>query len=57
MPKGTLHEVVTFARDLVVMTLARGHGETFARAALASAGLAGLQPGGEDVFRDRFARL
>ena len=49
-------QVVTFARDLVVMTLARGHGETFAKAALSSAGLAGLQPGGEDVFRDRFAR-
>ena len=56
MPKGTLHEVVTFARDLVAMTLARGHGETFTTAALSSAGLAGLQPGGENAFRDRFAR-
>lgn len=43
-------QVVTFAPDLVVMTLARGYGETFAEAALASGGIAGLGPGGERVF-------
>ena len=50
-------QIVTFSRDLVVMTLARGYGETFATAALASTSLAGLKPGGEDAFGERFARL
>ena len=44
-------QVVTFARDLVVLTFARGHGETFARAALHSGETSGLRPGGEGVFR------
>jgi len=47
-------QVVTFAGDLVVMTLARGYGETFAEAALASGGIAGLRPGGERVFTRAF---
>ncbi len=49
-------QVVTFAADLVVMTLARGYGETFAEAALASGGIAGLRPGGERVFARAFER-
>ena len=47
-------QIVTFARDLVVMTLARGHGETFAAAALASGGPAGLTLAGELAFTTRF---
>lgn len=50
-------QIVTFARDLVVMTLARGYGETFARAAAESGAVAGLRPGGEEVFRRRFAKV
>jgi len=50
-------QVVTFARDLVVMTLARGYGETFAEAALASGAVAGLRPGGERVFDRAFERV
>lgn len=50
-------QVVTFADDLVVMTLARGYGETFAEAALGSGGLVGLVPGGEGIFTTRFAAL
>lgn len=49
-------QVVTFARDLVVMTLARGYGETFAEAALGSGGIAGLRPGGERAFGRAFER-
>jgi len=49
-------QVVTFAPDLVVMTLARGYGETFAEAVLASGGIAGLRPGGERVFTQAFQR-
>ncbi len=48
-------QVVTFAPDLVVMTLARGYGETFAEAVLASGAIAGLRPGGERVFQRAFA--
>ena len=47
-------QVVTLAAELVVMTLARGYGETFARAALESGALAGLAPAGEDVFNRSF---
>lgn len=49
-------QVVTFAPDLVVMTLARGYGETFAEAALGSGGIAGLRPGGERAFTRVFQR-
>lgn len=48
-------QIVTFADDLVVMTCARGYGETFARATLDSGGLSGLRPGGEETFRQAFA--
>ena len=44
-------QVVTFSRDLVVMTLARGYGETFAAAVLDSGAIAGLRTGGEEGFR------
>ena len=47
-------QVVTFAPDLVVVTLARGYGETFAEAVLASGGIAGLRPGGERAFERAF---
>ncbi len=47
-------QIVTFADDLVVMTFARGYGETFAAAALQSGAIAGLAPGGEAVFRARW---
>ena len=47
-------QIVTFAADLVVMTLARGYGETFAHTALHSGALAGLRPGGEEAFRRAF---
>ena len=50
-------QVVTFAPDLVVMSLARGHGRTFVRAALASGGLAGLRIGGEGIFNRRFTQI
>ena len=43
-------QIVTFAADLVVMTLARGYGATFADAALRSGGPVGLTPGGERRF-------
>ncbi len=43
-------QVVTFAQDLVVMTLSRGYGKTFVAAALESGGPAGLAPAGEGVF-------
>ena len=49
-------QVVTFSTDLVVMTMARGYGETFAHAALHSGALAGLRPGGEEAFQRAFAR-
>lgn len=48
-------QVVTFASDLLVMTCARGYGETFAEAALASGAIAGLRPGGERVFSLAFS--
>ena len=48
-------QVVTVATDLVVMTLARGYGELFARAALESGTIEGLRPGGEEAFRRAFA--
>ena len=48
-------QVVTFATDLVVMTLARGYGEKFAEAALASGAIAGLRPGGERLFSQAFS--
>lgn len=47
-------QVVTFADDLVVMTCARGYGETFARATLDSGEISGLRPGGEEIFRQAF---
>lgn len=43
-------QVVTFAPDLVVMTFARGYGETFARAALDAGPTGCLAPGGERRF-------
>ena len=49
-------QIVTLAPDLVVMACARGYGETFAEAALASGAIAGLRPGGEGVFRNAFAQ-
>ena len=48
-------QVVTLAPDLVVLTFARGYGETFARAALDSGEVSGLRPGGEETFRQAFA--
>ncbi len=48
-------QIVTFAVDLVVMTFARGYGETFALAALESGAIEGLRPGGEESFRRAFA--
>lgn len=47
-------QIVTFAADLVVMTCARGYGQTFAAAALASGAIDGLRPGGEEAFRGVF---
>ena len=49
-------QVVTFAADLVVLTCARGYGETFAAAALHSGAIEGLRPAGEKTFNRRFAR-
>ena len=49
-------QIVTLAPGLVVMACARGYGETFANAALASGAIAGLRPGGEGVFRNAFAQ-
>lgn len=43
-------QLVTFSAALVVMTFARGYGETFARAALGSHAIEGLRPGGEESF-------
>ena len=43
-------QVVTLSADLVVMTFARGYGETFANAALSSGRFSGLSPGGERRF-------
>ena len=50
-------QIVTFADDLVVVTLARGYGETFAEAALGAGGLAGLVPAGEKAFSRVFRRV
>ena len=50
-------QIVTFGTDLVVMTFARGYGETFAEAALDSGAIAGLRPGGEAVFRQVYAQV
>ncbi len=49
-------QVVTFATDLVVMTCARGYGDTFAEAALASGAIAGLRLGGETAFNLAFLK-
>lgn len=49
-------QIVTFADDLVVMTLARGYGETFAEAVLESGAIAGLRAGGERVFSQAFSQ-
>ena len=49
-------QIVTFSTDLIVMTFARGYGETFAHAALHSGALAGLRPSGEEAFQRVFAR-
>lgn len=49
-------QIVTFADDLVVMTLARGYGETFAEAVLGSGTIAGLRAGGERVFSQAFSQ-
>lgn len=48
-------QIVTFAVDLVVMTLARGYGETFAQAAVKSGAIEELRPGGEESFHRAFA--
>ncbi len=50
-------QIVTFADDLVVMTCARGYGETFAEAVLASGSILGLRPGGEEVFTSRYTQF
>ena len=50
-------QIVTFADDLVVMTLARGYGEAFAEAALGAGGPAGLVPAGENAFSRVFRRV
>lgn len=50
-------QIVTFAAHLVVMTLARGYGRTFADAALKSGGPVGLTPGGERRFVEAMAAL
>ena len=50
-------QVVTFAPELVVMTFARGYGERFARAVLASGAIEGLRPGGEEALRRAFASI
>ena len=50
-------QIVTFAPDMVVMSLARGHGRTFVRAALASGGVAELRIGGEGIFNRRFTKV
>ena len=50
-------QIVTFAADLVVMTLARGYGQTFADAALRSGGPAALTPGGERRFVEAMAAI
>ncbi|MDE2793292.1 MAG: sarcosine oxidase subunit gamma SoxG [Gemmatimonadota bacterium] len=50
-------QIVTFAAHLVVMTLARGYGRTFADAALKSGGPVGLTPGGERRFVEAIAAL
>ena len=47
-------QIVTFAVDLVVMTLARGYGKTFAQAALKPGPIEGLRPGGEESFHREF---
>ena len=47
-------QIVTFGVDLVVMTLARGYGKTFAQAALKSGAIEGLRPGGEESFHRAF---
>ena len=49
-------QVVTFAPDLLVMTFARGYGETLARAVLDSGRLSGLAPGGERRFVEAMDR-
>ncbi len=49
-------QIVTFADDLVVMTLARGYGETFAEAVLGSGAIVGLRAGGERVFSQAFSQ-
>ena len=48
-------QIVTLGVDLVVMTFARGYGETFAEAALESGAIEGLRPGGEESFHRAFA--
>ncbi len=50
-------QVVTLAADLAVMTLARGYGATFVDAALGSAGISGLAPGGEQRFVEALGAL
>lgn len=45
-------QVVTLAADLVVLTFARGYGETFTHAALQSGRFNGLVPGGERRFAE-----
>ena len=47
-------QVVTFAAALVVMTCARGYGETLAAAVLESGAVEGLRVGGEGVFGEYF---
>lgn len=48
-------QIVTFAADLVVMTFARGYGETLAGAALKSGAIEGLRPAGERAFLRAFS--
>jgi len=50
-------QVVTWARDLVLIACARGYGRTFAGAFLHAARDAGLRPAGEAVFSRRVAAL
>jgi hypothetical protein len=50
-------QVVTLDPECVVMTFARGYGQSFSEALLQSAGPVGLRPAGEKVFATCFDRL
>lgn len=50
-------QIVTWARDLLLIACARGYGRTFAEALLHAARDTGLRPAGEAVFSRRAAAL